>query len=1237
MKNYQKIILTSLVFFGVYGIASAAPGWIYQRTILPETDQAFDLGTTTQQWRDIYTKNITVTGTCTGCGSSAAFPFTPTTNYNVAVNSTSTPIWFTAGLMASSTSYFPGSGIWNSSGNVGIGTTTPVTQLDIENMSATSTLRLFGANTYGAKLSLYENANAGSGLGGFGFDIFYDGTANVLSFTTVENGTPTLQALTLRRSNGNVGIGTTSPGQMLSVAGDILGNNIIGSYFTSTSTTASTFAGAITSTATSKNTFPYASTTALTVSGNAYFPGSGIWNSSGNVGIGTTTLDIAGTALDTLVIGKAADVNAGVVLDLGAAGTGAYGFAIDGTINGRISYSAASKAMSFLANSLTANMTLASSGNVGIGITAPENTLQISTTSAGIVTNGLLLQNRSSTIGTGVSLNFISSATSFSDNRYNSITSVNTDGSNGQALTFSTSNSAPQVERLRITAAGNVGIGITTPGALLSLGTAVTTIKVAAYDGGGSQMYGMGVNSGQLTFGAGIAVSGTPQMVLTSTGLVGIGTTSPVGTLSVAGTIYSNNLLVQGDYSNAYIRPQNAGSSLYLGAAGSNYLTVQPDGDFIVNSGNVGIGTTSPWGKLSVTGAGTGTGVTFAAANSSNSPLFTVLDNGTVGVGTGITYTSSDYGMLISRSLEASTTPNFTSMTAGSAQGEISDMAMYSTFVGTGDSGPRRTADIVAGFNGGAWGNEYLAFGVGFNSSPNDGRRRTTEKMRITAAGNVGIGTTTPGSLLSVAGGAYLSGFYNTSQTTGGYKMNGSVVLTASSTSGLTLGGIGAGSALSATTTLNGNTIFGFNAANVSTSTSQTTAIGYRALASLNDCRNSGAGASGCLLTAVGHNALAANTIGYWNTAIGASALAANTTGIQNIGLGAGTLVLNTTGSGNVAIGGTNTLSSNVSGSSNVAVGQQSLQSNTNSNNTGVGTYAGYHNTSGSVNTFIGEQAGMGNVSVTNNSNSVIDTNMLFLGYRAAKDRYGLASTSVMTNSAAIGANSVVGASNSIVLGGLGSNAVSVGIGSSTPFAKLSLHAYNGETNANLFAIASSTASATTTHFSVRNSGAIYAPNTTSSGSAQTGYWCYDANGQFVRTSTTCLVSASRFKERVGDLDVGLAELMKLRPVSYFLKDTMGDPNNADQQIGFIAEEAQAVDARLVTRNSEGQVQSFRYEQFTALLTKAIQEQQRQIENLKVGVVEIKRSVEEDWQNFFLLLLFAGLIFQQVQINKLRK
>ena len=52
------------------------------------------------------------------------------------------------------------------------------------------------------------------------------------------------------------------------------------------------------------------------------------------------------------------------------------------------------------------------------------------------------------------------------------------------------------------------------------------------------------------------------------------------------------------------------------------------------------------------------------------------------------------------------------------------------------------------------------------------------------------------------------------------------------------------------------------------------------------------------------------------------------------------------------------------------------------------------------------------------------------------------------------------------------------GIGTSSPYAKLSVHANNGDTNTTLFAIGSSTASATTTLFSVSNTGSAYFANT---------------------------------------------------------------------------------------------------------------------------------------------------------------
>ena len=87
---------------------------------------------------------------------------------------------------------------------------------------------------------------------------------------------------------------------------------------------------------------------------------------------------------------------------------------------------------------------------------------------------------------------------------------------------------------------GNVGVGTTAPDAQLSLGNALNTVKVAAYDSGNASfLFGMGVNAGELTFGAGIAANGTPGMVLTDGGRVGIATTSPGFTLEVDGSTWS--------------------------------------------------------------------------------------------------------------------------------------------------------------------------------------------------------------------------------------------------------------------------------------------------------------------------------------------------------------------------------------------------------------------------------------------------------------------------------------------------------------------------------------------------------------------------------------------------------------------------------------------------------------------------------------------------------------------------
>ncbi len=122
-----------------------------------------------------------------------------------------------------------------------------------------------------------------------------------------------------------------------------------------------------------------------------------------------------------------------------------------------------------------------------------------------------------------------------------------------------------------------------------------------------------------------------------------------------------------------------------------------------------------------------------------------------------------------------------------------------------------------------------------------------------------------------------------------------------------------------------------------------------------------------------------------------------------------------TSGSNNVGLG-TNALIANTSGYSNSAVGAGSLAVATGASyNTAVGA-SSLGATTGSVNTAVGYQAGLNNTNGTSNT---------FLGAYSGPD----ASHPGLTNATTVGAYATVSASNTLVLGGTLSRAVSVVVG----------------------------------------------------------------------------------------------------------------------------------------------------------------------------------------------------------------
>lgn len=232
---------------------------------------------------------------------------------------------------------------------------------------------------------------------------------------------------------------------------------------------------------------------------------------------------------------------------------------------------------------------------------------------------------------------------------------------------------------------------------------------------------------------------------------------------------------------------------------------------------------------------------------------------------------------------------------------------------------------------------------------------------------------------------------------------------------------------------------------------------------------------SGYKNTAYGAESLALSSGGYWQTALGYGALhylnSTTTKSSGNTAVGGYSLYSNSDGGTNTGVG-YRSLYENVTGDASTCVGSRCLTLNLASYNTGVGFNVLASNTTGTENTATGALAAQENVSgsyitalglnavrlgTTTSYSTGVGHSALFnaylngntgLGYKAGYTlTYGanntflgyLADTSVATinKSTAIGYNAIVASSSSIVLGGTGTDSAYVGINVTTPLTRL--------------------------------------------------------------------------------------------------------------------------------------------------------------------------------------------------------